>query len=123
LRLLIHSTVSDAARKLSVSEETIDGLLDRWIGRTVDWGPWERLGVMGMDEIALKRGHRDFVVWVTTPLAGATCAIQAWCTRVRASGLPECKSCLGMLDRWMDEMTNYVQNRQTSGCVEDSTTA
>jgi transposase len=70
LRMLINSTVSDVARKLSVSEETIEGILDRWIARTVDWGAWERLGVIGIDEIALKRGHRDFVVLVTTPLAG-----------------------------------------------------
>jgi transposase len=70
LRLLINATVSDAAHKLSVSEETIEGILDRWIARTVDWGAWERLGVIGLDEIALTRGHRDVVVLVTTPLAG-----------------------------------------------------
>src|SRR3990172_6309950 len=29
-----RTTVADKARKLSVSEETIDGLLDRWIART-----------------------------------------------------------------------------------------
>jgi transposase len=53
LRMLINATVADAARKLGVSEETIDGLLDRWIERTVDWSAWERLGVLGLDEIAL----------------------------------------------------------------------
>ena len=68
LRMLINSTVADAARKLGVSEETIDGILDRWIERAVDWDAWERLGVIGLDEIALKRGHRDFVVLVTVPL-------------------------------------------------------
>jgi len=66
--MLINSTVADAARKLGVSEETIDGLLDRWIERAVDGDAWERLGVMGLDEIALKRGHRDVVVLVTVPL-------------------------------------------------------
>jgi transposase len=70
LRLLIHSTVSDAARQLSVSEETSEGLLDRWIARPVDWGTWDRLGGIGLEEIALTRGHRDVVVVVTTPLAG-----------------------------------------------------
>ena len=69
LRMLINATVTDAARKLGVSEETIDGILDRWIERAVDWDAWERLGVIGLDEIALKRGHRDFVVLVTVPLA------------------------------------------------------
>src|SRR5919198_3595229 len=67
-RLLSNATVADAARKLGVSEEAIDGILDRWIERAVDWDAWERLGVLGLDEIALKRGHRDFVTLVTAPL-------------------------------------------------------
>jgi transposase len=66
--MLINSTVADAARKLGVSEETIDGILDRWIEREVDWTAWEWLGVIGLDEIALKRGHRDFIALVTVPL-------------------------------------------------------
>jgi transposase len=265
LRMLINSTVADTARKLRGSEESIEGLLDRWIERTVDWSAWERLGVLGLDEIALKRGHRDFVTLVTVPLegggveivavladrketvaaflrtipaplrctieractdmyegfvnalteeipgveividrfhvarayrdcadtvrkkelkrlkstwpkaeyaeitgamwpfrkrpealepeewallerlftcapkieaayhlredltdlfdrdytkAGATCAIRAWCKRVRQSGLAEFESFLGTIDRWMDEITNYFQGRQTSGFVE-----
>jgi transposase len=68
LRMLINSTVADVARKLAISEETINGILDRWIERAVDWDAWERLGVIGLDEIALKRGHRDFVGLVTVPL-------------------------------------------------------
>ena len=68
MRILINSTVTDAARKLGVSEETIDGLLDRWIERAVAWDAWERLGLIGLDAIALKRGHRDVVVVVTVPL-------------------------------------------------------
>ena len=70
LRMLINSTVADAARKLRVSEETIEGLLDRWIERAVDWDAWERLGVIGLDELALTRGHRDVVALVTVPLEG-----------------------------------------------------
>ena len=77
LRMLINSTVADAARKLGVSEETIEGILDRWIERAVDWDAWERLGVIGLDEIALKRGHRDFVMLVTVPLAGGGVEILA----------------------------------------------
>jgi transposase len=266
LRMLINSTVADAARKLGVSEETIDGILDRWIACEVDWDAWERLGVIGIDEIALKRGHRDFVVLVTAPLegggveilavladrkketvaaclrsmpealrrtikqactdmyegfvraieaevpwaeividrfhvarayrdcadtvrkkelkrlkralpkaayaeikgvlwpfrkrpvdlepqewellervftcspkveaaynlredltelferdytkAGAKCAMRAWCKRVHESGLAEFESFLGTIDRWMDGITNYFQDRQTSGFVE-----
>jgi len=49
---------------------------------------------------------------------GAKGAIRAWCKRVRASGLAEFKSFLGTIDRWMDEITNYFQDRQTSGFIE-----
>jgi transposase len=266
LRMLINSTVADAALTLGVSAETIDGLLDRWIERAVDWDTWERLGVIGLDEIALKRGHRDVVALVTVPLeeggvemvavladrkkqtvaaflrtipetlrrtiertctdmyegfvnaikeeipwaeividrfhvarayrdcadtvrkkelkrlkralpkaeyaeitgamwpfrkqpgdlkpeerallerlfrysptieaayhlwedltdlferdytkAGAKRAIRVWCKRVRESGLAEFESFLGTLDRWMEEITNDFQGRQTSGFVE-----
>jgi transposase len=58
LRMLSNSTGADAARQLGGSGETIDGLLDRWIERAVDRDAWERLGVLGLDAIALKRGHR-----------------------------------------------------------------
>jgi transposase len=75
--MLINSTVVDAARKLGISQETIDGLLDRWIERAVDWSAWEWLGVIGLDETALKRGHRDFVVLVTAPLEGGGVEILA----------------------------------------------
>lgn len=266
LRMLINSTVSDVARKLGLSDETVEGVLDRWIARQVDWDQFERLGIIGIDEIALKRGHRDFVVLVTAPLidggievlavlpdrkketvsaffvsipealrrtiervctdmyrgfveaareqmpwatividrfhvarayrdcadtvrkrevkrlkkelsaaeyaqikgamwpfrkrpsdlkdeewlllsrlfthspelevaynlredltelfdrdytkVGAKCAIAAWCKRVRASGLEEFTSFLGTIETWLDEITNYFLERQTSGFVE-----
>jgi transposase len=70
LRLLSNSTVLEVARKRGVSEATLDGILDRGIACEVDWGAWERLGVIGLDAMALTRGHRDFVVLVTAPLAG-----------------------------------------------------
>lgn len=67
LRMLINSTVSDTAKKLGISEETVEGVLDRWIAREVDWARYARLGTIGIDEIALRRGHKDFVVLLTTP--------------------------------------------------------
>ncbi len=69
LRMLINSTVSDVARKLSISEETVTGVLERWVTTQVNWEEFEAIEVLGIDEIALKRGHRDYVVLVTVPLA------------------------------------------------------
>jgi transposase len=40
-------------------------MLERHVEGRVDWELFERLGLLGLDEIALKKGHRDFVVIVT----------------------------------------------------------
>ncbi len=66
LRLLINSTVTDVARKLNVSEEIVSGVLERWIETSVDWTAFLSIAVIGIDEISLKRGHRDYVAIVTT---------------------------------------------------------
>jgi transposase len=67
LRLLVNSTVTDVSCKLNVSEATVSGVLERWIETSINWEMVERLEVIGIDEIALKRGHQDFVALVTTP--------------------------------------------------------
>lgn len=77
LRILINSTVVDTAKKLGVSEETIDGILTRHLATEVDWSEYVSLGCIGIDEIALKKGHRDFVAVITAPLAGGGIAILA----------------------------------------------
>lgn len=77
LRSLVNSTIVDTAIKLSTSEEVIEGILDRSISCSVDWATFERLGCLGLDEIALKKGHRDWVVLVTAKLEGGGIAILA----------------------------------------------
>ena len=39
--------------------------MDRWISREVNWAEVKKVKILGLDEIALKKGHRDFVVIVT----------------------------------------------------------
>jgi transposase len=65
LRQLINSTVSDVARKQEVSYDSVLGAINRGIDAAVNWGDFTELKVIGMDEIALRKGHRDFVVIVT----------------------------------------------------------
>ena len=68
LRYLVNSTVVDVANKLSISEETVTGVLNRWVKTKVNWERFQRIEILGIDEIALKRGHKDYVVLITTPL-------------------------------------------------------
>ena len=66
LRLLVNSTVSDVSCKLNLSESIVTGVLERCMETSVNWNHLVSIGIIGIDEIALKRGHRDFVVIVTT---------------------------------------------------------
>ena len=68
LRMMINSTVVDVAKKLAIKAGIVTGVLDRWLAKQVNWDAFERLETIGIDEIALQRGHRDYVVLVTTPL-------------------------------------------------------
>lgn len=65
LRLLVNSTVTDVAETLGISQETVIGVVDRQLSTTVNWDEFDAIKVLGIDEISLKRGHRDFVVLVT----------------------------------------------------------
>ena len=42
--------------------------MNRHIAGEVDWSRFTRLGVLGLDEIALTKGHQDFVTIVTCRL-------------------------------------------------------
>lgn len=77
LRTLVNATIVDTAIKLATTEDLIEGILDRSISSSVAWDTFERLGCIGLDEIALKKGHRDWVVLVTAKLEGGGVAILA----------------------------------------------
>jgi transposase len=66
---LVNSTVEDVSLKECVGYDCVLGVLERRISARVDWGQYVALGVIGLDEIALKKGHRNFVVIVTARLA------------------------------------------------------
>lgn len=61
----IGSTISDVARKEGISYDRGLGSIERLVLATLDWDEIEQLDVLGLDEIALKKGHRDFVALVT----------------------------------------------------------
>jgi transposase len=69
---LVNSTVEDVSIKEQASYDSVLGALERLIATEVDWSQYSHLGTLGLDEIALKKGHRDFVVIVTAQLADGT---------------------------------------------------
>ena len=69
---LVNSTVQDVCMKEDIGYEAVMGILERHIQGEVDWNQFTRLDVLGLDEISLKKGHRDFVTIVTGRLADET---------------------------------------------------
>ena len=62
---LINSTVADVSRKENVDYHTVDNLIDRYIESTVDFSKIKALGVLGLDEISMKKGYKNFVTLIT----------------------------------------------------------
>ena len=68
---LINSTVEDVSRKADVGYDAVEGALARQIQDQVTWAEFTELGTLGIDEIALTKGHANFVAIITAqPAAG-----------------------------------------------------
>ena len=65
---LVNSTVMDVSIKEGIGYEAVMGIIERHVSPEVDWSEFEDLEIMGVDEIALKKGHRDFVTIVSVCL-------------------------------------------------------
>ena len=76
---LVGSTVEDVRIKERVAYDAVLGALERRIGTSVDWLAYTMLEVLGLDEIALKKGHGDFVTVVTARLVNERVVFWAFC--------------------------------------------
>ena len=65
---LVNATIEDVAMKEGLAYDSVLGALDRQVDEKVNWSRYTQLKTLGLDEIALKKGHRDFVVVVTAHL-------------------------------------------------------
>jgi transposase len=65
---IVNSTIQDVSLKENLGYEAVVGIINRYVETKVDWTCFERLEVLGLDEIALKKGHKDYVVIVTARL-------------------------------------------------------
>jgi transposase len=62
----INSTIKDVSSKEQVRYDAIEGIIDHYISAKVDWSVYVTLDILGSDEIALRKGHRNYVVMITT---------------------------------------------------------
>jgi transposase len=66
---LVNSTIADVGIKEDVSYAALLGILDRWIAKSVEWDTLKPFTTLGIDEIALKKGHREYVAVITAQTA------------------------------------------------------
>lgn len=72
---LVNGTVEDVSRKEGLCYDSVLGAMERRMGTQVNWEDYPQLPIIGLDEIALKKGHRDFVVIVSVRLSESHTAI------------------------------------------------
>ena len=61
----MNTTLQDVATKEDVSYDALLGILNRWMTTSVDWATIEPFTTLGLDEIALRKGHGNFVAILT----------------------------------------------------------
>jgi len=87
--------VQDTSIKEDIGYEAIMGIIDRYIERDIHWEDMTRLDVIGLDEISLKKGHRDFVAIITGHIEAETVILGVLPDRKKAtvkaflSGIPQ----------------------------------
>jgi len=64
-RQLIHSTIEDVGKKAQITSELIESALKRSIKTSVNWSMYTNIETIGIDEIALKKGHNNYVTIVS----------------------------------------------------------
>ena len=63
---LINSTISDVSTKEDLGYKAIEAIVDRYIESKVNWNDISEIGLLGIDEISLKKGYKDFITLITS---------------------------------------------------------
>ncbi len=64
--LLVNSTVEDVSRKEDVGYDAVEGAIKRCIGTHVNWDEFTEIRIIGIDEIAMTKGRKNYVAIITT---------------------------------------------------------
>jgi transposase len=62
---VINATIEDVSRREEVGYEAVMGALRRHVATSVNWTDIDYLELLGVDEISLKKGRKDFVTIIT----------------------------------------------------------
>lgn len=105
---LVNSPISDVEAKEDVTYAALLGILDRWIAKSIDWDALEPFATLGIDEIALLKGHRDFVAVISAQTeSGALHVLAVLPDRLKATVLA-----------WLLTMPHAIRAQITTVCTD-----
>ncbi len=67
---LVNSTIVDVSIKEKLTESSVLGITDRHIMSEVDWSKIKNIGIIGIDEISIKKGYKDYITLITSRYHG-----------------------------------------------------
>jgi transposase len=108
LRAVVNSTIEDVTHKEHVSYDSMVGVLERCVQSQVEWAGYGELNVLGIDEIALKKGQRDYVVIVSARLKDGSLAVLAV--------LPD--RCEATVRAFLDSMPQRLRDTISTVCCD-----
>jgi len=65
LKQLVNSAIEDVSLKENIGYEAVVGALNRQVEDKINWTEMADLETVGIDEIALKKGHKDYAANVS----------------------------------------------------------
>lgn len=65
MKQLVNTTVEDVSMRENIGYDAVLGALDRQIDVEVDWSEIDELGTIGIDEIAMTKGRKNYAAVVT----------------------------------------------------------
>lgn len=105
---MVNSTLTDVEAKEDVTTDALLGILDRWIATTVDWEALDPFATLGIDEIALLKGHRDFVAVITAQTEhGHVHVLAVLPDRLKAT-----------VAAWLETIPSGIRARITTVCTD-----
>ena len=70
LKQLVNSTIEDVSLRENVGYDAIVGTLNRQIENKIDWEKVDDLHTVGIDEIAMSKGRKNYAAIITARQKG-----------------------------------------------------
>jgi len=72
---MVNSTLADVSIRERISDTAIQNIINRYIDSEINWRRIKNIGIIGIDEISLKKGYKDYVTIITSRVGKSTTSL------------------------------------------------